>query len=310
MASSLQATNVVPVLGVAIAPPHHKRPTTSFGSKILAGGFAGIVGVSCIYPLDLIKTRLQNQRAGPTGQLAYKGGLDCMQQILKAEGVRGLYRGLVWNLIGVTPEKAIKLAGNSYFRDLLQGDRETITLGEELMAGGGAGFCQVIVTTPMERIKIQFQVNGTSPDPKLRNMTAMDHIRTMGVSGIYRGTVATLLRDVPFSMMYFTLYANLKEHFADANGTTPFHKVLGSAFIAGTIASAAATPMDVVKTRLQAPLAPGEAPYKGIRECTARIWKNEGGAAFFKGVVPRVMIISPLFGIALTVFEIQQRYIG
>lgn len=40
-------------------------------SKILNGGIAGIVGVSIVYPIDLVKTRLQNQNTS-LGKKMYK----------------------------------------------------------------------------------------------------------------------------------------------------------------------------------------------------------------------------------------------
>lgn len=40
--------------------------------KIVNGGIAGIIGVSCVFPLDLVKTRLQNQQVGPNGERMYK----------------------------------------------------------------------------------------------------------------------------------------------------------------------------------------------------------------------------------------------
>lgn len=62
------------------------------------------MGTSCIYPIDMVKTRLQASK----GQ--YAGPIDCFRKILTNEGgVRALYRGLAPNLVGVTPEKAIKL---------------------------------------------------------------------------------------------------------------------------------------------------------------------------------------------------------
>ena len=63
------------------------------------------------------------------------------------------------------------------------------------------------------------------------------------------------------------------------------------------------TPLDVIKTRMQATPPPGVAPYKGWVPTVTRIVSEEGAGALFKGVGPRTIIISPLFGIALMVKE-------
>lgn len=53
--------------------------------------------------VDLVKTRMQNQRGkGIVGQVMYKNGIECFQSVLKHEGVRGLYSGLVPQLVGGT----------------------------------------------------------------------------------------------------------------------------------------------------------------------------------------------------------------
>lgn len=89
---------------------------SNFSSNLLFGGIAGVIGTSTIFPLDTVKTRLQNQRSGQAVQ--YTGVADCFKKITAKEGFRGLYRGLAPNLIGVTPEKAIKLSANDLFRSL------------------------------------------------------------------------------------------------------------------------------------------------------------------------------------------------
>lgn len=68
------------------------------------------IGATCVYPIDLVKTRLQNQRSGSyVGELMYKNSFDCFKKVVRYEGFFGLYRGLLPQLVGVAPEKAIKL---------------------------------------------------------------------------------------------------------------------------------------------------------------------------------------------------------
>jgi hypothetical protein len=42
------------------------KPQFSLAPKIVNGGIAGIIGVTCVFPLDLVKTRLQNQQVRMT----------------------------------------------------------------------------------------------------------------------------------------------------------------------------------------------------------------------------------------------------
>jgi solute carrier family 25 (mitochondrial aspartate/glutamate transporter), member 12/13 len=65
------------------------------------------------------------------------------RSVYAAEGLRGFYRGIGVNLIGVIPEKAIKLAANEYFREMFEKEDGSIRLHHEVLSGGLAGFCQV-----------------------------------------------------------------------------------------------------------------------------------------------------------------------
>jgi solute carrier family 25 aspartate/glutamate transporter 12/13 len=85
------------------------------------GGFAGAIGATFVYPIDLVKTRMQNQRRTkggivPPGRVIYTSSWDCAAKVLKYEGFKGFYKGLGPQLIGVAPEKAIKLVVNDYLR--------------------------------------------------------------------------------------------------------------------------------------------------------------------------------------------------
>jgi len=88
---------------------------------------------------------MQNQRSTVVGQLLYKNSMDCARKIFRNEGFLGFYRGLGPQLVGVAPEKAIKLTVNDLVRSRAM-DPETgrIKLIWELVAGGTAGGSQVV----------------------------------------------------------------------------------------------------------------------------------------------------------------------
>ncbi|KAJ4938013.1 hypothetical protein JOQ06_002640 [Pogonophryne albipinna] len=267
----------------------------SLPAKLINGGVAGLVGVTCVFPIDLAKTRLQNQQ----GVQVYEGMLDCLSKTVRSEGYFGCYRGAAVNLTLVTPEKAIKLAANDIFRQKLSRDGH-LPLWGEVLAGCGAGTCQVVVTTPMEMLKIQLQDAG-------RLAAQRPLLKTKGLAGLYRGAGATLMRDVPFSMIYFPLFANLnalgREKLGDVQARAPFWQSFMAGCGAGSVAAVAVTPLDVIKTRLQTlQKGAGEDTYKGIVDCTQRIMMREGPSAFLKGATCRALVIAPLFGIAQGVY--------
>ena len=115
----------------------------------MSGGIAGGIGVITVYPIDLVKTRMQNQRGNFNPR--YKGSLDCTRQTIKNEGIFGLYRGLRPQLLGVVPEKAIKLAVNdimrSFYQDKDLSDGTEIVLN--ILSGSIAGMSQVVITNPL-----------------------------------------------------------------------------------------------------------------------------------------------------------------
>uniref|UniRef100_A0A7N6BD05 Mitochondrial glutamate carrier 1 n=1 Tax=Anabas testudineus TaxID=64144 RepID=A0A7N6BD05_ANATE len=287
----------------------------SLPAKLINGGIAGMVGVTCVFPIDLAKTRLQNQRSG---QQLYKSMMDCLIKTVKSEGYFGMYRGAAVNLTLVTPEKAIKLAANDFFRHQLSKDGGRLTVLKEILAGCCAGMCQVIITTPMEMLKIQLQDAGrlaaqqrvmpsvvTQVTRVSATQITRELLRTKGVTGLYRGLGATLMRDIPFSVVYFPLFAHLNQlgqHSSD-NPSVPFYWSFISGCLAGSIAAVTVSPCDVVKTRLQS-LKKGanEETYNGVVDCVRKIMRKEGPGAFLKGAGCRALVIAPLFGIAQVVY--------
>ncbi|XP_005095774.2 calcium-binding mitochondrial carrier protein Aralar2 [Aplysia californica] len=270
------------------------------------GALAGATGATAVYPIDLVKTRLQNQRTGSyVGELMYKNSFDCAKKVIRHEGVAGLYRGLAPQLVGVAPEKAIKLTMNDLMRDKLVQKDGTLPLWAECVAGGTAGASQVVFTNPLEIVKIRLQVAGEIAGTA--RVSAISVIRDLGFFGLYKGAKACLLRDVPFSAIYFPAYAHTKKFFADENGYNSPGTLLLSATIAGMPAAFLPTPADVIKTRLQVAARSGQTTYNGLMDCARKIMKEEGMGAFWKGGPARVFRSSPQFGVTLLTYELLQR---
>ena len=272
-----------------------KQTSFQFG----LGGFSGGVGVTCVYPIDLMKTNIQESRMKLTMS-------QCARRVIQRSGFRGLFNGLKPQLIGVAPENAIKLAVN----DLLK--RSFVKYPSfkkyhhqtNIIAGAMAGASQVVVTNPLEIVKIRLQIQAAKSFdvlPRYNRLGAAEIVKGLGVKGLYKGSRACFMRDIPFSAIYFPLYSKLKTVFSQGKNISPVDLFLAGT-ISGGIAASTTTPFDVIKTRIQA----YNSPYKNkaIRNCFKDIVRNEGVASLFKGIVPRTFRSAPQFGITLCMYDL------
>ncbi|KAL2866235.1 citrin [Aspergillus lucknowensis] len=278
------------------------------------GSLAGAFGAFMVYPIDLVKTRMQNQRTSRVGERLYNNSIDCARKVIRNEGFLGLYSGVIPQLIGVAPEKAIKLTVNDLVRGWFTNkENGKIKWFHEILAGGSAGACQVIFTNPLEIVKIRLQVQGEIAKnvEGAPRRSALWIVRNLGLMGLYKGASACLLRDVPFSAIYFPTYSHLKSDFFGESRTHKLGVVqlLTAGAIAGMPAAYLTTPCDVIKTRLQVEARKGEVKYNGLRHCAATIWRDEGFKAFFKGGPARILRSSPQFGFTLAAYEVLQKWL-
>merc|ERR1711936_1431676 len=159
------------------------------------------------------------------------------------------------------------------------------------------------------RVAAQLKAQGQSTAhlPKISALSiTKELLASKGIFGLYKGTKATMLRDVSFSMVYFPLFANLNKlgpRRSPDSQEAVFWWSFVSGCAAGSISAAVVNPADVVKTRLQLlNKGAGDESYNGIFDAFKKILKNEGPSAFFKGALCRMIVIAPLFGIVQMVY--------
>ncbi|KAJ2228295.1 mitochondrial aspartate-glutamate transporter agc1 [Coemansia sp. RSA 475] len=249
--------------------------------------------------------------------MLYKNSIDCFRKVIRNEGILGLYRGLGPQLVGVAPEKAIKLTVNDFVRSRFT-NKQTgeIAVAGEMLAGAMAGASQVVFTNPLEIVKIRLQIQGEMLKEAVGSTKAISRsgaitiIKELGLVGLYKGASACLLRDVPFSAIYFTCYSHLKKDvFREGERQLGMLDLLLAGAIAGMPAAYLTTPADVIKTRLQVVAKQGETVYTGLTDAARKIYKEEGFKAFFKGGPARIFRSSPQFGATLMCYELFHRMV-
>jgi solute carrier family 25 phosphate transporter 23/24/25/41 len=103
--------------------PEGSADPTAIG-KLAAGAVSGAVAQTCTYPLDVLRRRFQvNTMSGMGYQ--YKGLFDAISNILKTEGIAGMYKGIAPNLIKVVPSMATSWLSFEITRDLVTGSRRS-----------------------------------------------------------------------------------------------------------------------------------------------------------------------------------------
>jgi solute carrier family 25 phosphate transporter 23/24/25/41 len=103
--------------------PEGQKDPAAVG-KLGAGAVSGAVAQTCTYPFDVLRRRFQvNTMSGMGYQ--YSGVFDAIRVIVKTEGVRGLYKGIVPNLLKVAPSMASSWLSFEFTRDMLMGQRRS-----------------------------------------------------------------------------------------------------------------------------------------------------------------------------------------
>ncbi|GMH31627.1 hypothetical protein Nepgr_033471 [Nepenthes gracilis] len=235
----------------------------------IAGGIAGIVVETVLYPIDTIKTRLQ---------AAHGGG-----RII----IKGLYFGLAGNLAGVLPASAIFVGVYEPMKHtLLKSFPANFSALAHLTAGAIGGAASSLVRVPTEVVKQRMQMGQFS--------SAVDAVHLIvsreGFRSLYAGYGSFLLRDLPFDAIQFCIYEQLRLGYklaAKREMNDPENAIIGA--FAGAVTGAVTTPLDVIKTRLM--VQGSTKQYKGIYDCLRTIIKEEGSHALLKGMGPRVLWI-------------------
>ncbi|XP_065179257.1 solute carrier family 25 member 44-like [Sycon ciliatum] len=253
-----------------------------------------------LYPPMLIKTRLQVQRRGAH----YTGSLDAFRQILKYEGVRGLYKGFLVNTGGL-------LAGQCYITTYEMSRHylkqlplfSTSNTVPSLLGGALAAMVAQTIVVPIDVVSQLQMMDGqrstttataakgtaasqtTAAQPRQPALSIIRAIYgSQGVAGFYRGLGVSLLTFMPNNAIWWASYSQLTSFGQTMAPHTSIHLIQAmSGCAAGAISATLTNPIDVTRAKLQVDNLPS------ISSTIKQLWKEDGISFWSKGLSARVM---------------------
>lgn len=281
-----------------------------FFYQFIAGAVAGISEILVMYPLDVVKTRMQLQVSAAAGSAAaaqehYTGVADCIRKIVQKEGASRLYKGISSPVLMEAPKRATKFACNDEFQKIYKElfGSPVMTQKLSVLSGASAGVCEAFVVVPFELVKIRLQdsrSNYKGPVDVVKQIIAKE-----GVLAMYNGLESTMWRHAVWNAGYFGVIFQVRGMLSKPqNKTQKTINDLIAGTIGGTFGSLLSTPFDVVKSRIQntAVVAGVVRKYNWSWPSMFTVYREEGFRALYKGFVPKVMRLGPGGGILLVVF--------
>ncbi|XP_037110741.1 solute carrier family 25 member 44a [Syngnathus acus] len=267
-----------------------------------------------VYPASLVRTRLQVQK----GKTLYSGTADAFCKILRAEGVRGLYRGFMINTFTLVSGQAY-ITTYELARRQVSRYSSSNTL-KSVAAGGAASLVAQTITVPIDVVSQHLMMGEHSgrfkAKPKMMLATAkrgttfgqtrdisVQIFAADGFRGFYRGYVASLLTYIPNSALWWPFYHFYAEQLSLRAPSECPHLLLQA--LAGPMAAATAStitnPMDVVRARVQVE------GRSSVVETFKQLLAEEGLGAVTKGLSARIISSTPTSLLIVVGYETLKR---
>ncbi|KIY62169.1 mitochondrial NAD transporter [Cylindrobasidium torrendii FP15055 ss-10] len=316
-------------------------------SSMIAGAGGGLVASIATCPLDVVKTKLQAQRA-IHGQTGYLGISATIKNVWRHDGLRGFYRGLGPTILGYLPTWAIYFAVydgiKQRFGEMPLGAALTAQHDERLypaaqpkgyqpvirehpwslhiLSAMCAGASSTICTNPLWVIKTRFMTQSRDEVRYKHTLdAALTIYRTEGISAFYRGLLPSLM-GITHVAVQFPLYEQLKI-WAQADSDEPLTSrvILQCSAVAKMTASVVTYPHEVIRTRLQTQKRPllddfssdgmiRKYPHnRGIVYTVQKLIRKEGWSGLYKGLSINLLRTVPNSAVTMLTYELLMRHL-
>jgi len=282
---------------VAKAPA---KPPQSKAMKIakdwLAGGVSAGISKTVVAPIERVKLLLQTQDANPrikSGEIIrYSGVVNCFTRVSAEQGVASLWRGNLANVVRYFPTQAFNFAFKDFFKTIFPDYNKKTQFWQffatQMASGGLAGAASLFIVYPLDFARTRLAADlGKKADREFTGL--LDCLSKVtkrgGVLSLYQGFGVSVQGIIVYRGAYFGVYDTGVAVLEPKTFVGKWAIAQAVTALAGLISY----PFDTVRRRMMMQSGASDRMYKNTMDCWAKIAKQEGSSAYFKGAWSNVL---------------------
>lgn len=276
-----------------------EKKQKNFLVDFLIGGVSAAVSKTLVAPIERVKLILQVQDANKkiAADQRYNGIADCFKRVTKEQGFVSLWRGNLANVIRYFPTQALNFACKDYFKTFCPYDPKKepfkFFLGN-MASGGAAGATSLTVVYPLDFARTRLAADvGSGKEREFNGLVdcLKKVLKSDGPIGLYRGFGISVIGIIAYRASYFGMFDTGKVILFEDIKKANFFAMWAFAQVVTVSAGIFSYPLDTVRRRLMMTSGQKGADrmYNGTIDCFVKIYKDEGGKAFFKGCLSNVL---------------------
>ena len=264
----------------------------------MIGGVSAAVSKTLVAPIERVKLLLQVQDASSSikPEDRFNGIGDCFKRVINEQGFASLWRGNLANVVRYFPTQALNFAFKDFYKTIFNPYNPKTDPGKffigNCLSGGAAGATSLTVVYPLDFARTRLAADvGSGGDREFNGL--VDCLKKIfmkdGPLGLYRGFGISVIGIVAYRASYFGMFDTGKAmFFPDAKNANVFAMWAYAQFVTVS-AGILSYPLDTVRRRLMMDSGRAEKMYNGTIDCFAKIARDEGPRAFFKGSLSNVI---------------------
>ena len=302
---------------------------TDMSRRMVCGGLAGCIAKTATNPLERIKMLSQTGEHG----LKQTSVSSLYRNIIKNEGVIGLWAGNGVNMLRIFPAKAVVFSTNDMYQDFFRRFFSTLPENDNnpqnlkaqklpnaliFLSGGLAGMTASACTYPLDfaRGRISGKLASRASDGVVKKeykgivSTILLTVREEGFSALYKGVTPTLIGALPYEGIKFGTVGLLDTLFpASSFSASPAIRKMIFGGLGGVAAGAITYPNDTVRRLMQLQGSRGtETQYSGYWDCVRKTYRAEGLSRFYRGAAINIIRMAPNSAVQFGAYEILKEW--